>query len=49
MDDESENVEEDDTNAEIVDVEPEDNQVNKGPSIRIQKDHLKELIIGNLN
>ena len=41
MDDESENMEEEDTNTETANAEPENNQVNKGPSIRIQKYHPK--------
>ena len=28
---------------------PEPSKINKGPSIRTQKDHPKELIIGDLN
>ena len=37
------------SNTESVGIESEVNQANKGPSIRIQKDHPKELIIVNLN
>src|SRR4051794_25490509 len=48
MDDEPYNMVNNDTYGDIADVEPDENQVNKGPSIRIQKDHPKELIIGNL-
>lgn len=38
-----------DTNLNPTGAEPEPNQKNKEPSIRIQKDHSKELIIGDLN
>ena len=35
--------------SESTQAEPEADQVNKGPSIRIQKDHPKDLIIGDPN
>lgn len=38
-----------DTDLNPIGAEPEPSQKNKGPSIRIQKDHPKELIIGDLN
>ena len=37
------------TDTTLAQAKAEPSQVNKGPSIRIQKDHPKELIIGDLN
>ena len=41
MDNESQNVVDVNANDETEDVESDENQANKGPSIRIHKDHSK--------
>ena len=37
------------TDPNLTQEDPEPSQLNKGPSIRIQRDHPKDLIIGDLN
>ncbi|XP_050888771.1 uncharacterized protein LOC127093921 [Lathyrus oleraceus] len=49
MNDALEDVADIESNTESAGTKSEVNQANKGPSIRIQKDHPKELIIVNLN